>query len=91
MNGQVRSLHTLRNMLVGALLGVVLQLAAAPNALAQEPFDHFSTGFPLDGAHSVVTCDRCHTGATFQGTNPSCISCHTVGANRHHPTGMWRS
>ena len=28
-----------------------------------EPFDHFSTGFALDGAHLSVSCDGCHTSA----------------------------
>ena len=62
---------------------VTMLTALTFTAGAQEPFDHFSTGFQLDGAHSIVTCDRCHTGGTFQGANPTCISCHsTIGAVR---------
>ena len=56
-------------------------IAMSPATHAQEPFDHFSTGFPLDEAHANVTCERCHTGGTFQGTNPTCVSCHSaIGA-----------
>ena len=48
------------------LLGAFAALAAmSSKSHAQEPFDHFSTGFPLDGAHANVSCERCHTGATL--------------------------
>ncbi len=61
------------------LLIVSLALAAAVSqrSSAQESFDHFSTGFELDGAHANVGCDRCHAGASFEGTNPICVSCHS--------------
>ena len=36
---------------------------SGPPSFAQEPFDHFSTSFPLDGAHLNVTCEACHSGA----------------------------
>ena len=39
-------------------------------ATAQESFDHFSTGFELDGAHVDVDCERCHVNATFVATSP---------------------
>jgi hypothetical protein len=64
------------------LLATLFVLGAMSSASrAQEPFDHFSTGFTLDGAHANVSCERCHTGGTFQGTNPTCVSCHSsIGA-----------
>jgi hypothetical protein len=38
-------------------------------------FDHNSTGFPLTGAHTAVTCNSCHkTG--FAGTPSTCYACH---------------
>ena len=53
-------------------LVAVLVLAIAPLASAQQSFDHFSTGFELEGAHLNVSCDRCHTGGIFEGTTRSC-------------------
>lgn len=63
-----------------ALLALILLSAINTNSLAQERFDHFSTGFPLDGAHSTVTCQGCHTGGTFAATSPDCASCHGPNA-----------
>ena len=44
------------------LICTFLLLSAYNSASAQEPYDHFSTGFQLDGAHANVACDRCHVG-----------------------------
>lgn len=44
--------------------------------------DHAQTGWPLDGAHRSLTCNRCHTkpnargNPTFLGQSPACASCH---------------
>ena len=80
MNRPARFQNSMRRIL--SLAACYLLLATAfSTASAQAPFDHFSTGFQLDGAHANVGCDRCHTGGTFQGTNPACISCHSaIGA-----------
>ena len=56
----------------------ILLLLQLP-AMAQESFDHFSTGFVLDGAHSNVTCEGCHISATFGTTSPTCAACHSQG------------
>ena len=47
-------------------------------SLAWSParFDHSATGFPLTGAHRMLDCSRCHTGGTYQGLSPTCVSCH---------------
>jgi hypothetical protein len=39
-------------------------------------FDHSGTGFELVGGHAEVSCENCHLDATFQGADPTCISCH---------------
>jgi hypothetical protein len=39
-------------------------------------FDHNKTPFPLTGAHTSVSCDRCHPGGRFAGTPTDCYSCH---------------
>ena len=42
-------------------------------------FDHFSTGFPLTGAHVRVDCEDCHVLGVFKGTQRRCGSCHVRG------------
>jgi len=42
-------------------------------------FDHFTTGFRLEGAHLTADCQDCHAGAIFQGTPRDCGSCHSLG------------
>jgi hypothetical protein len=60
-------------------LVAVLLLAAGP-AYAQSGFrsgfDHFTTGFPLDGSHRNTDCERCHVGGIFRGTPRKCSACH---------------
>lgn len=43
-----------------------------------ETFDHDRmTDFPLRGAHTDVSCERCHTGPVGERTpETSCVSCH---------------
>ncbi|MBA3582845.1 MAG: hypothetical protein H0W44_10400, partial [Gammaproteobacteria bacterium] len=43
-------------------------------------FEHFSTGFPLEGAHKRVGCAECHLNAVFKDTLNKCVDCHGVGA-----------
>lgn len=40
---------------------------------------HQRTGFPLTGAHAVISCESCHTtrrNGAFTALDPSCYSCH---------------
>ena len=39
-------------------------------------FDHFKTGFPLEGLHKFVSCSDCHQSGRFKGTPTQCQSCH---------------
>jgi hypothetical protein len=39
-------------------------------------FDHASTGFPLEGAHTAVSCASCHVGGVYAGTPTDCYTCH---------------
>jgi hypothetical protein len=62
----------------------VLLAAAAPGALwaqsaAAVRFDHFTTGFELEGAHLLVACESCHVAGVFQGTPTECGACHSSG------------
>ena len=44
-------------------------------------FDHSRTRFPLTGAHLQQTCTACHTGGTYSGLDPACVSCHLTNFN----------
>ena len=57
----------------------VVGLLVAASAGAQQSFDHFSTGFELDGAHRNLNCESCHVGAVFSATDPRCVNCHSAG------------
>src|SRR5882672_10855543 len=64
------ALRLCMTFLLAALFG------AAAQAQRSGPFDHFSTGFPLAGAHFSVDCTSCHVGGRFKGTPQQCASCH---------------
>jgi hypothetical protein len=64
-----------------AFIGLLLAVASVPSALdAQAPgasFDHFTTGFDLEGAHLTLECEACHVAGVFQGTPTECGACHS--------------
>lgn len=66
---------------VTAAAVVALWTLAAGVAVAQfaydSSFDHFSTGWPLEGAHQHLECATCHVGALFAGTPRQCVACHS--------------
>jgi len=73
---------------VGVLFSL-LCLLATPAAFARDTdFDHFTTGFPLSGAHARVECEDCHQRGVFQGTPSQCNACHNgrtaVGKDSQH-------
>ena len=39
-------------------------------------FDHSATGFLLIGGHDRLDCLDCHQDETYQGNDPTCVSCH---------------
>ncbi|MEN8206865.1 MAG: hypothetical protein ABFS24_12755, partial [Pseudomonadota bacterium] len=45
-------------------------------AESQSGFNHFSTGFPLEGAHKDAQCTSCHLRGLFEGTPVTCAACH---------------
>jgi hypothetical protein len=62
----------------GLLVGAVLLMANASfgQSASRSSFDHFSTGFPLEGTHRNADCQSCHVGGIFQGTPRECYTCH---------------
>ena len=74
------SVRTMQRLLVAILL---LSSAAPVCVFGQSAFsssfDHFTTGFVLDGAHLTADCETCHVGGVFQGTPLDCRGCHSLG------------
>ncbi len=54
--------------------------AAATPAPITVPFDHFTTGFELDGVHRDLPCESCHLNAVFKATPRTCGACHMSGS-----------
>ena len=52
-------------------------------------FDHFETGFPLEGAHETVECQQCHRAGVFRGTPRRCESCHNNVVDRGQETAAY--
>ena len=51
-------------------------VAIAQSSIFNTSFDHFTTGWPLEGSHRSVDCASCHVGGIFQGTPRECTICH---------------
>jgi hypothetical protein len=87
-------MNALRAILAFAIAWAAALLAVSPGhaqSASRTSFDHFSTGFPLSGAHSGVDCGSCHVNGRFKGTPRACASCHngTIAQgkiNRHPQT-----
>jgi len=47
-----------------------------PEAVAE----HWTTGFPLTGAHERTRCESCHVRGEFKNTPKTCVGCHTASA-----------
>lgn len=70
---------------------LVVALALIPDyGFAQSTFDHFATGFRLEGAHRFAECESCHSDGMFAGTPTECSGCHSqasrVNATAKSPT-----
>ena len=61
--------------------GIPTTCAVCHNTAAWQPatFDHSKTTFPLTGAHTSVSCEKCHTNNNFGGGLPTdCNGCHNA-------------
>jgi hypothetical protein len=75
-------MSTSRKRLCALLLAMGLELLAfgmgpvrAQSAFRSD-FDHFTTSWPLEGAHQNVDCEICHVKGIFKGTPRECTQCH---------------
>ncbi len=69
----------LASAFLGFLLVIVFSAGLAIPAAAQTPtqtFDHYSTGFALEGAHKRLACESCHVGGRFASLPTRCDACH---------------
>lgn len=64
-------------LLIGLLQLFITLTTPLAHAQPGTRFDHFTTGFRLDGAHARASCDSCHAGGSFVGTPTQCVSCHS--------------
>lgn len=60
-----------------ALIAAAFLVLLGASASSQESFDHFTTGFRLEGAHKIAECEACHSDGIFAGTPTECSDCHT--------------
>ena len=51
-----------------------------PDAVAE----HWTTGFPLTGAHERTRCESCHVRGEFKNTPKTCTGCHTAARPHQH-------
>lgn len=58
------------------LLLLTIMVLGAYSVWAAEPFNHDTTGFLLNGAHTQVRCEACHVHGIFKGTPTRCQGCH---------------
>ena len=77
--------HTWKKIFFSCLIFIpVLAHTAEP----ANKFDHYSTGFPLEGAHVTTECESCHVRGIFKGTPTQCAGCHgtssTIGTSKKH-------
>ena len=63
--------------LVFALLCSALSLEVSAQSSVSSTFDHFTTGFRLEGAHQFAECESCHVDGMFTGTPTQCVGCHS--------------
>ncbi|TFG86474.1 MAG: hypothetical protein E4H19_05530 [Chromatiales bacterium] len=61
-----------------AFIALTIGPARAQSAF-RSGFDHFTTAWPLDGAHQNVDCENCHVEGIFKGTPRECAGCHNRG------------
>ena len=70
----------IRTLLLTLLMlpGTALIGSAQAQSIFDSDFDHFKTGWPLEGAHRNADCTSCHVGGIFQGTSRECSDCHSL-------------
>ena len=75
-----------------ATAAISLLSVSSADPAAETKFDHFTTGFRLEGAHRFAECEACHSDGGFAGTPTRCADCHSQAsrsqATRQPPTHL---
>ena len=61
---------------LAALALIAVDREAVPQASISSAFDHFTTGFPLEGAHRRASCRACHGDDLAAALPRGCVGCH---------------
>ena len=79
--------------------GTVCDKCHSTTAWLPASFDHTTTGFVLNGAHTNLACSQCHPNNIFTHIDTSCYSCHAKddthkgqfgqACNQCHSTSAW--
>jgi hypothetical protein len=69
-------METLNRHGLTVFLFLSIALLSSHSWAENKPFDHFSTGFELRGAHQDLQCESCHQRGIFAGTPRACKQCH---------------
>lgn len=81
--------------LLVTFMAVLLLAQTSVDSVAKTTFDHFTSGFRLEGAHRSAECETCHTDGMFAGTPTVCANCHTqasrIRATSKPPTHLQTS
>lgn len=76
MTRPLQSASRLAALALTCVAAVLSGDVALSQASVASDFDHFTTGFRLDGAHQFADCASCHIDGLFVGTPMRCVSCH---------------
>lgn len=72
-----------------AVIPMTLLTPDSAHSQTQPAFDHFTTGFRLEGMHRFADCEACHNNGVFTGTPATCYGCHSqagqIQATRQPP------
>ena len=77
MSGVSTKLHEALPFAAVMILAVASIDVASAQSAFNTTFDHFTTGWPLEGSHRNVDCASCHVGGIFQGAPRECAACHS--------------
>lgn len=68
---------TARLLATGLLFAYLSPTDAFAQSSIASSFDHYTTGYRLDGEHQFASCESCHADGMFVGTPIDCFGCHT--------------
>ena len=77
MSRRSRNWHVVIIAALASVLATITIGTATSQTAITSSFDHFTTGFRLDGSHQFGECASCHIDGMFVNTPTRCQGCHT--------------